>query len=170
MTMADGRILYGSTTDGALRSVPFAGGRVVGGPTTLSTDGTWRYRTFFAGEGAGEVNRPPTASAAGSCDGLTCSFTGGGEDPDGGPVTLAWDARGRFVGLRDGPHPHLRHPGDLSGHPDGHRRRGRRGDVDGGRRCRKPGQTTEITSVGVSSVNRNALSFPVTVPARHAAR
>ena len=31
MTLADGRILYGSSADGALRSVPFAGGRVTGG-------------------------------------------------------------------------------------------------------------------------------------------
>ena len=47
MTLAGGRILYGSSLDGALRSVPFTGGRVTGSPTTLSTDGTWRYRAIF---------------------------------------------------------------------------------------------------------------------------
>lgn len=91
MTLADGRILYGSSTDGALRSVPFASGRVTGGPSTLSSDGTWRYRTIFAGEGAVAENRPPTASATGSCAGLTCEFAGSGSDPDGGPLQLAWD-------------------------------------------------------------------------------
>ena len=30
MTLASGRILYGSSTDGALRSAPFSGGRVTG--------------------------------------------------------------------------------------------------------------------------------------------
>jgi hypothetical protein len=47
MTLASGRILYGSSVDGSLRSVPFAGGRVTGGPTVLSADGTWRYRAIF---------------------------------------------------------------------------------------------------------------------------
>ena len=47
MTLAGGRILYGSAADGALRSVPFAGGAVTGGPTVVSADGTWRYRAIF---------------------------------------------------------------------------------------------------------------------------
>ena len=47
MTLAGGRILYGSSTDGALRSVPFANGQVVGTPTVVSTDGTWRYRAIL---------------------------------------------------------------------------------------------------------------------------
>ena len=46
MTLASGRILYGST-DGTLRSVPFAGGRVTGSPTVVSSDGTWAYRAIF---------------------------------------------------------------------------------------------------------------------------
>lgn len=46
LTMAGGRILYGST-DGTLRSVPFSNGRVTGGPTVLSNDGTWRFRALF---------------------------------------------------------------------------------------------------------------------------
>ncbi len=47
MTLAGGRILYGSSTDGALRSVPFANGQVVGTPTVVSPDGTWRYRAIL---------------------------------------------------------------------------------------------------------------------------
>jgi hypothetical protein len=46
MTLASGRILYGSTTDGALRSVPFGGGRVTGPPAVVSADGTWAYRAI----------------------------------------------------------------------------------------------------------------------------
>jgi hypothetical protein len=47
MTLASGRILYGSSSDGALRSAPFSGGRVTGGATVVSNDGTWRYRAIF---------------------------------------------------------------------------------------------------------------------------
>ncbi|CAM3585114.1 malectin domain-containing carbohydrate-binding protein [Nocardioides zeicaulis] len=49
MTLASGRLLYGSSADGALRSVTFAGGRVTGSPVVTSNDGTWRYRAIFAG-------------------------------------------------------------------------------------------------------------------------
>lgn len=48
MTLAGGRILYGSSADGSLRSVPFAGGRVTGSPDVVSSDGTWRYRAIMA--------------------------------------------------------------------------------------------------------------------------
>ena len=47
LTLASGRILYGSSADGALRSVPFSGGRVTGTPTVMSSDGTWRYRAIL---------------------------------------------------------------------------------------------------------------------------
>ncbi|MET0524050.1 MAG: malectin domain-containing carbohydrate-binding protein, partial [Nocardioides sp.] len=47
LTLASGNILYGSSTDGALRSVPFAGGRVTGSPSVTSADGTWRYRAIL---------------------------------------------------------------------------------------------------------------------------
>lgn len=46
MTLAGGRILYGSSRDGALRSVAFSG-RVTGSPVVVSDDGTWRYRAIF---------------------------------------------------------------------------------------------------------------------------
>jgi hypothetical protein len=48
MTLAGGRILYGSSTDGALRSVPFVNGQVTGPATVVSSDGTWRYRAILA--------------------------------------------------------------------------------------------------------------------------
>jgi hypothetical protein len=51
MTLASGRILYGSSADGNLRSVPFAGGRVTGSPSVVSSDGTWRYRAIFVANG-----------------------------------------------------------------------------------------------------------------------
>jgi hypothetical protein len=47
MTLASGRILFGSSADGALRSAPFAGGRVTGPASVVSADGTWRYRAIF---------------------------------------------------------------------------------------------------------------------------
>lgn len=47
MTLASGRILYGSSVDGALRSVPFAGGGVTGSPTVVSDDGSWTSRGMF---------------------------------------------------------------------------------------------------------------------------
>ena len=47
LTLASDRILYGSSTDGALRSVPFGEGRVTGTPTVMSSDGTWRYRAIL---------------------------------------------------------------------------------------------------------------------------
>ncbi len=48
MTLAGGRILYGSSVDGSLRSVAFAGGAVTGSPALISSDGTWKYRAMFA--------------------------------------------------------------------------------------------------------------------------
>jgi hypothetical protein len=51
LTLASGRILYGSSADGSLRSVPFTDGAVTGGPTVVSSDGTWRYRAIFVPNG-----------------------------------------------------------------------------------------------------------------------
>jgi hypothetical protein len=47
MTLAGGRILFGSTSDGWLRSAPFAGGQVTGAASVVSTDGTWRFRALL---------------------------------------------------------------------------------------------------------------------------
>lgn len=48
MTLAGGKVLYGSSADGSLRSAPFAGGRISGAAGSVSTDGTWNYRAIFA--------------------------------------------------------------------------------------------------------------------------
>lgn len=48
MTLAGGRLLYGSREDGSLRAAPFAGGRVTGPAQVVSADGSWRYRAIFA--------------------------------------------------------------------------------------------------------------------------
>jgi len=50
LTLAGGKVFYGSTGDGALRSVGYAGGAVTAGtPTVVSSDGTWgTSRAIFA--------------------------------------------------------------------------------------------------------------------------
>ena len=47
MTLASGRVFYGSSSDGALRSAPFSGGRVTGAAAVVSADGTWSYRAIM---------------------------------------------------------------------------------------------------------------------------
>jgi hypothetical protein len=47
MTLASGKILYGSSGDGALRSVAFANGAITGSPSVVSSDGTWKSRAMF---------------------------------------------------------------------------------------------------------------------------
>ena len=48
MVLAGGRILYGSSSDGALRSVNFSGGAVTSSSaSTVSNDGSWKFRALF---------------------------------------------------------------------------------------------------------------------------
>ena len=47
MTLAGGRILYGSSADGALRSVAFDGTQVTGAASVASNDASWNFRAFF---------------------------------------------------------------------------------------------------------------------------
>jgi Malectin domain len=47
LTLASGRLLYGSTSDGALRSVAFDNGAVDGSPTVLDNSGSWTARAMF---------------------------------------------------------------------------------------------------------------------------
>ncbi|MGI8522345.1 MAG: hypothetical protein ACR2K3_03400, partial [Nocardioides sp.] len=47
LTLASGRLLYGSSADGSLRSVAFSGARVTGSPSVVSSDGTWQYRAIM---------------------------------------------------------------------------------------------------------------------------
>jgi hypothetical protein len=51
MTLAGGRIFYGSSGDGKLRSVPFAGGRVTGRSSVVAADGSWRHSALFVPNG-----------------------------------------------------------------------------------------------------------------------
>jgi len=51
LTLASGRIYYGSSSDGSLRSAPFSGGRVTGAASVVSSDGTWRYRAIMVPNG-----------------------------------------------------------------------------------------------------------------------
>ncbi len=167
MTLADGRILYGSAADGFLRSVPFAGGRVTtGSPTTVSADGTWRYRTIFAGVGTTAVDeQPPTAAFTFGCAELTCTFdASGSNDPDGDDLQFAWSFGDGSSGAGVTASRTYQEGGtynvtvtvtDSSGGVGTLTR-----SVEAG-----AAQQGEITAVGDSSVNRNATSFPVSVPA-----
>jgi hypothetical protein len=47
MTLASGRILYGSSVDGDLRSVAFSAGNITGSASIVSSDGTWKSRAMF---------------------------------------------------------------------------------------------------------------------------
>jgi hypothetical protein len=47
MTLASGRVLYGSSLDGALRTVAFSGAQITGSATVTSNDGTWRFRAIL---------------------------------------------------------------------------------------------------------------------------
>jgi len=51
LTLASGRVYYGSSNDGDLRSVAFGGGKVSGTPRVDNGDGTWRYRAIFLRNG-----------------------------------------------------------------------------------------------------------------------
>jgi hypothetical protein len=51
LTLASGKIFYGSTSDGSLRGVTFAGGAVTGTPSVTSSDGSWKYRALFLRNG-----------------------------------------------------------------------------------------------------------------------
>ncbi len=51
MTLAGGNVLYGSTADGALRSVAFGSSGITGSPSVVSNDGTWTSRALFVPNG-----------------------------------------------------------------------------------------------------------------------
>jgi hypothetical protein len=48
LALASGRLLWGSSADGSLRSASFSSGRVTGSPVVVSSDGSWRYRALFS--------------------------------------------------------------------------------------------------------------------------
>jgi hypothetical protein len=47
MTLAGGKILYGSSVDGALRSVALGSSGISGSPSVVSNDGSWKSRGMF---------------------------------------------------------------------------------------------------------------------------
>jgi hypothetical protein len=51
MTLAGGKVFFGSRTDGALRSVGFSISGLDGSVSEISTDGTWTHRGLFAPNG-----------------------------------------------------------------------------------------------------------------------
>ncbi|WP_298801728.1 PKD domain-containing protein [uncultured Pseudokineococcus sp.] len=91
MTLSGGRVYYGSTSDGGLRSVAFSGGSMVSGTAVrVGTSTSWRGSGIFVG--GPQVDQPPTAVARATCTDLTCSFDGtGSTDPDGPLASYTWD-------------------------------------------------------------------------------
>jgi len=51
MTLAGGNVLYGSTADGALRSVALSSNGISGSPSVVSNDGSWTSRALFVPNG-----------------------------------------------------------------------------------------------------------------------
>lgn len=93
LAIAEGTMLYGST-DGTLRSVPFANGVVAGPATVLSTDGTWNSRVMFLDpDGPPPPNVEPSAEFSTSCDSAgLCTFDATqSNDPDGSITSYEWD-------------------------------------------------------------------------------
>jgi len=48
MTLAGGLVLFGSSTDGALRAATFSGGQITGSAVVTNSDGSWNCRAMFA--------------------------------------------------------------------------------------------------------------------------
>jgi len=51
LTLASGRVYYGSSADGTLRSATFANGAVTGSASVVSNNGSWNYRALFLRNG-----------------------------------------------------------------------------------------------------------------------
>ncbi len=89
-----GNLYYATRADGNLSKVAFTGGSVAGAPTVVSgpsVDGVdWRGRALFLGPRIA-ANTPPTAVAAVTCSGLSCSAGAAGSgDPDGTISSYSW--------------------------------------------------------------------------------
>ena len=89
-----GDLYYATRADGNLTKVAFSGGTVSGSPTVVSgpaVDGVdWRARALFLGPRIA-ANEPPTAAAAVTCSGLSCTASAAGSgDSDGSISSYAW--------------------------------------------------------------------------------
>jgi PKD repeat protein len=103
MFLAGGKLYFGSTVDGNLRSITWSGSApvpataaVVAGPGEDGND--WHSQGMFVYTGTNlppggpTPNQAPTARAEVSCSGLSCDFDGSGSsDPEGGALSYAWD-------------------------------------------------------------------------------
>ena len=87
-----GKLYVVSRSTGALAVTDFADGSPQGSPTNVATSVDWRGRALFIGPTGGvQANKPPSASFAASCTGLTCQVDGGAsDDPDGTIAGYAW--------------------------------------------------------------------------------
>jgi PKD domain/Malectin domain len=89
-----GTLYYATRADGNLTKVGFAAGTLTGAPAVVSgpsSDGVdWRSRALFLGPRIA-ANTPPTAAAAVTCSGLTCTgSSAGSSDPDGTIASTTW--------------------------------------------------------------------------------
>jgi PKD domain/Malectin domain len=89
-----GNLYYATRADGNLSKVAFSAGTVSGPAAVVSgpaLDGVdWRARALFLGPRIA-ANTRPTAAAAVTCSGLSCSANAAGStDPDGSIVSYAW--------------------------------------------------------------------------------
>jgi PKD repeat protein len=90
-----GTLYYATRADGNLSTVAFSAGTVSGSPTVVSgpaVDGVdWRARALFLGPRIA-ANDPPTAAAAVTCSGLSCTAGAAGSgDSDGSISSYDWN-------------------------------------------------------------------------------
>lgn len=96
--LANGKLWYGTGSDGNLHRLDWNNGPVGGSAATVSGPGIdgvdWRGRAMFlyADANGTPPNQPPVAKVSVSCTGLTCTATStGSSDPDGQINSYAWD-------------------------------------------------------------------------------
>ncbi|MQA80477.1 MAG: PKD domain-containing protein [Streptosporangiales bacterium] len=94
--LAAGRLYYGDSVDGNLRSVAWTNGAPAGTSTVVSGPGVdgndWRSSSMFLYAGVPVPNRPPTASFTEDCTELSCDVDASASaDPDGTIASYAWE-------------------------------------------------------------------------------